>query len=76
VEPGADRIGKAVTAQYLGCEQAASGLTAVWATPSLLIAARKDREGANLDRVQVVKGGLAADATLIQQERAFSSPIW
>jgi hypothetical protein len=128
VEPGADRMGKTITAQYVGWEQAASGLTAVWAgsnsrgaiwdalkrreayattgsritlrffggydleeadlaalagggcgkgvpmggdlsatssgkAPSFLIAARKDPEGANLDRVQVVKGWLAADGT-------------
>ncbi|MEB3322052.1 MAG: DUF3604 domain-containing protein [Synechococcaceae cyanobacterium] len=128
VEPGADRMAKTITAQYVGWEQAASGLTAVWASansraaiwdalkrreayattgpritlrffggfdlgerdlaelagggcgrgvpmggdlkasaagraPSFLIAARKDPEGANLDRVQVVKGWLEADGT-------------
>ena len=36
-------------------------------TPSFLLAASKDPDGANLDRVQVVKGWLAADGSLQEQ---------
>jgi hypothetical protein len=55
------------------------------AAPTLLIRALRDADGANLDRVQVIKGWTTADGEpqerpegqpASHQERAYTSPIW
>ena len=42
--------------------------------PRFAVWARKDPQGANLDRIQIVKGWL--DANGETQERSYTSPIW